>query len=122
MKKTKCEECEYRGYSPEVCKFHSIQDGSCEEMEDSENHPLKTISKAVAVGAGAGLAATVAGIAVGPIIGLKAALGHAVAAKITAGGGVAGAGVNVARKLKKGTSKTKPARKKQTLLPMYLKG
>ena len=121
MKKPKCEACEFRGYSPEVCRFHSTKDGSCEESDDTKDHPLKTISKAVAVGAGAGVAVTLAGMAVGPIIGLKAALGHAVAAKITAGSGVAGAGVNVARKLKKGESKAK-TKKKAALLPMYLKG
>ena len=121
MKKTDCEACEYRGYSPAVCKLHSIKDGSCEEPEDCGKHPLKTISKAVALGAGAGLVATVAGIAVGPSIGLKAALGHAVAAKLTAGGGVVGAGANVARKLKKSKSKAK-TKKKPALLPMYLKG
>jgi hypothetical protein len=121
MKKAKCDTCEFRGYSTEVCRFHSTQDGSCEEPDDTGKHPLKTITKAVAVGAGAGVAVTIAGMTVGPIIGLKAALGHVIAAKITAGSGVAGAGVNVARQLKKGKSKAK-TKKKPVLLPMYLKG
>lgn len=121
MKKAKCDTCEFRGYSTEVCRFHSTQEGSCEESDDTGKHPLKTIGKAVAVGAGAGVAVTIAGMAVGPIIGLKVALGHTIAAQITAGSGVAGAGANVARKLKKGKPKAK-TKKKPVLLPMYLKG
>jgi hypothetical protein len=121
MKKAKCEACEFRGYSTEVCRLHSTHDGSCKEPDDTSKHPLKTITKAVAVGAGAGVAVTIAGIAVGPIIGLNAVLGHAIAAKIIAGSGVVGAGASVARKLKKGSSKAK-APKKRVLLPMYLKG
>jgi len=122
MKKVKCETCEYKGYSAEICRFHSIRGNSCDELDPGRDHSLKRIGKAVVLGAGAGLAATFTGIAVAPIIGLKAALGHAIAAKITVGGGVAGAGVNVARKLKKGESKTRPAKRRQMLLPMYLKG
>ncbi len=119
MKKAKCEACEYRGYSPEVCRFQSSLDGSCEGPDG--NNALKTISKAIVVGAGAGVAVTIAGMAVGPIMGFKAVLGHAVAAKITAGSGVAAAGVNVARKLRKGELKSK-TKKKPVLMPMYLKG
>lgn len=66
--------------------------------------------------------ATVVGMGAVPVVGLKAAIGHAMAAKITAGGGVAGAGVNVARKAAKGESGAKQRKKKRILLPLYLKG
>lgn len=122
MKKVKCESCEYKGYSAEICRYHSLRGGSCSEEDFTSRPAFMRIGKVVALGAGAGLAATFTGMVVAPIIGLKAALGHAIAAKITVGGGVAGAGVNVARKMKKTESGTKPARKRPILLPTYLKG
>lgn len=121
MKKLKCDACEYRGYSAELCKLHFSQDGSCEVPDGGWNHPLVKIGKAVVVGAGAGVAMTIAGIAVGPLIGFNALLGPASIAKISAGAGVAGAGVNVAQKMKKGKAKPKN-KKRSVLLPMYLRG
>lgn len=122
MKKSKCETCEYKGYSPEVCKLHSSKGGATNEDQCGFDHPLKRVGKTLAFGAGAGVAAAFAGIAVAPVIGLKALLGHAVAAKITAGG-VAGAGVNIARKWKKNSEgPSRRIRKRKSLLPMYLKG
>ena len=128
MKKAKCEACEYKGYSLEICRYHTANGGSCDTGDSGEHQPLKKMGKAVAWGAGAGLAAMVAGMGVAPIIGLQAVLGHA-AAKM-AMGGVAGAGVNVARHWKKGEAKPKQkpkhkpkmARKRAVMLLMYLKG
>jgi hypothetical protein len=122
MKKTDCQKCEFKGYSAEICRYHSINGRSCDKPNAGEQRSLKTMGKALVLGAAAGLTAIVTGIVVGPIIGLNAALGHAVAAKMTVGGGVVGAGVNVTRKWKQGEFKPKPARKRAILLPMYLKG
>ena len=121
MRKIKCDACEYRGYSAELCKLHSTQDGSCDVPEEGWNHPLVKIGKAVVYGAGAGVAMTLAGIAVGPIIGFNALLGPAGIAKLSAGAGMAGAGVNVAQKWKKSKSKAKN-KKRSVPLPMYLRG
>lgn len=132
MKKVQCEACEYKGYSLEICRYHSAKGGFCNTGDSGEHQLLKKMGKAVAWGAGAGMAAMVAGIGLAPLIGLHAILGHA-AAKMTMGG-LAGAGVNVARHWKKGDGKPKPKaaqkkvaqkkadRKKAFLLPMYLKG
>lgn len=123
MKKPKCETCEYKGYSIEFCRYHSISGGGCETPGPAAvQHPVKRIGKAVAVGAGAGLAATFAGIALGPFVGLKAIVSHAIATKITVGGGVAGAGINAALNIKGDASKGRPGRKRPLLVPHYVKG
>jgi len=80
-----------------------------------------TVGKTVALGAGVGAMAAVVGIGAAPVVGLKAAIGHAMVAKITAGGSAAGAGVNVARKAAKRKSGAKQTKKKRLLLPLYLK-
>lgn len=76
----------------------------------------------MALGAGVGAMAAVVGIGAAPVVGLKAAIGHAMVAKMTAGGSVAGAGVNVARNAVKRKSAAKKKKKKRALLPLYLKG
>ena len=127
MKKPKCETCEYRGYSPEICKFHSAKGNICDD-DPEQDESLKRIGKTVVLGAGAGVVAGVAGVAVAPIVGLKAAMahavGHAVGAKVTVGtavgGGVAGAGVEAAKTRKKGKSGTKQTRRRTILTPLYL--
>jgi hypothetical protein len=65
--------------------------------------------------------AAVVGIGAVPVVGLKAAIGHAMAAKMTAGGSAAGAGINMARKATKSLSRAKQRKKKRLLLPLYLK-
>jgi len=61
------------------------------------------------------------GIGVAPAVGIKAAIGHVAAAKLTAGGGVVGAGVNVFRKTRKARFGGEQGKKKRILLPLYLK-
>ncbi|NVM23833.1 MAG: hypothetical protein HWN68_18895 [Desulfobacterales bacterium] len=80
------------------------------------------MGKTAALGAGVGAMAAVVGIGAVPVVGLKAAIGHAMVAKVTAGGGAAGAGINVARKAAKRKSGAKQRKKRRTLLPLYLKG
>jgi hypothetical protein len=119
-KKPKCETCQFRGYSSNFCKLH-LQKVSKDDCESCNSHrTLKSVGKTAAVGAGFGAMATVAGMAAVPAVGLKAIIGHAVAAKIAAGGGVAGAGVNVARQAAKRKSAAKERKKRRVLLPLYL--
>ncbi len=121
-KKPKCETCEFRGYSSDFCKVH-LKKVTEEDCENCDSHrSFRSVGKTAALGAGVGAIAAVVGIGAAPVVGLKAAIGHAVAAKMTAGGGVAGAGVNVARKAVKRKSGAKQRKKKRLLLPLYLKG
>lgn len=120
MKASRCETCEFKGYSPEVCRLHLSKGSGAQEDKDMPCRPINWIGKTAAVGACAGVAATFAGLFAAPVVGLKALIGHSVAAKMTAGG-AAGAGVNLARKWKRSpTSPQKPA-KRGSILPMYLK-
>ena len=93
MKKNKvnCETCSYRGYSSDFCKFHhkKITEFADEDCHPQSRHLYKKIGKAATIGAGAGVLATTVGLAAAPAIGLKAAIGHTMAVKITAGGGAA---------------------------------
>ncbi|HUV49770.1 MAG TPA: hypothetical protein VMW78_01945 [Anaerolineae bacterium] len=91
-----CATCEFRGYSAYVCKLHHKK---MTGKECDSRGSLKCIGKTVAVGAGAGIiASTVGMIAMLPAIGIKTLFAHLLAVKVGAGGGVAGAGVNLARK------------------------
>ncbi len=110
-----CERCELSGYSPDVCKVHA-------KMIAENNHetffpkiPLKMVGKTAAVGAGCGVAATFALVAL-PAVAAKAALGFLMAAKISAGGGVIGAGINVAKKAKGIKPPDKPRKKRRILI------
>ncbi|MBF0120641.1 MAG: hypothetical protein HQK79_17575 [Desulfobacterales bacterium] len=103
MKKiSPCDTCEFRGYSPELCKLH-LRKISKNGSKDCPNHaPLKEISKKVAVGAGVGVMTMFVGMAAVPAAVLKALFGHVMTTKMTAeaGGGVVGAVINVFRKNK----------------------
>ena len=129
----KCEACQFRGYSLDFCKLHqkNITDVTDDNCHTYSHEMYKKMGKTVALGAGVGVLATTAGIAAVPAIGLKtiighsalahSGIGHALAIKLTAGGGAAGAGVNVARRSKKSHSKGNQKRKRSVLLPLYLK-
>ena len=122
MKKNRsnCETCQFRGYSPDFCKFHKKE---ITKLEDGSCHPqsfYRKMGKKAALGAGVGVVAATAGLAVVPAVGLKAAIGHLLAAKITAGGGAAGAGINVVRNARKNYGGARRYRKRHVLLPLYL--
>lgn len=121
MKRSQCETCEYKGYSPEVCRLHSSKSSKASFEECIPPHSIKKIGKTAVLGACAGLVATIAGLATAPVIGLKTLLWHGAVTKMTAGGAV-GAGVNVVRKWKGSSSIPKSAGKKNTLFPASLKG
>ncbi len=125
MKKNKvnCETCSYRGYSSDFCKYHhkKITELANEDCHSHSRDLYKKIGKAATLGAGAGVLATTVGLAAVPAIGIKAAIGHSLAAKLTAGGGAAGAGANVVRRSKKNNSGANQKQKNPVLLPLYLK-
>jgi len=110
-----CERCELSGYSPDVCKVHHKMIVGNTHETFFPKVPLKTVGKSAAVGAGCGVAATFAFVAL-PAVAAKAALGFLMAAKISAGGGVVGAGINVAKKAKKIKPPDKPRKKKRILI------
>ena len=125
MKKNRvnCETCRFRGYSSDFCKIHQkkITEVAHQGCHSHSRDLYKKIGKAATFGAGAGVLATTVGLAAVPAIGIKAAIGHSLAAKLAAGGGAAGAGVNVARRTKKGKSGAEPKQKNNVLVPLYLK-
>lgn len=96
MKKTnlKCDCCPVRGYSQEICTYHLKHPNGREEGCSTSRWGFWG-AKAL-VGAGVGLTGVVAGMAVLPVVGAKAAIGHLVGAKIAGSGCALGAGTNVA--------------------------
>jgi hypothetical protein len=119
--KIKCETCQLRGYSPDFCKVHQKKISDV-DVENCHPQPLsRRVGKTVALGAGVGVVVATVGIAAVPAVGLKAAIGHALAVKLTAGGGAAGAGINVARSARKNHPGPQRDKKNRVLLPLYLK-
>ncbi|HIJ20412.1 MAG TPA: hypothetical protein HPP58_05135 [Deltaproteobacteria bacterium] len=120
-KKNKCEACYLRGYNPEYCRWHKkaisgIAIGACESTDF-----YKKLGKTAAIGAGIGIVSVTAGIAAAPVLGFKAIVGHALAAKVTAGGGGAAvAGVKMWRTSANGRGAAKRIQRKKMLLPFYL--
>ena len=120
-KKMDCETCHLSGYSSEFCKLHRKM---ITEVDFKNRYPrdfYKRMGKRAVLGAGVGVVATTFGLAAAPAVGLKMAVGHALAAKITAGGGAACAGINVTRGTRKGHPRAKLSRKRHVLMPLYLK-
>ena len=119
--KLKCERCQLRGYSPDFCRWHKKKIAGIDVKKCYPQDFYKRVGKRVILGAGVGVVAATAGLAVAPAIGLKMAIGHALAAKITAGGCAAGAGINMTRGAWKGHPYAKLTRKREVLMPLYLK-
>jgi len=102
--KLKCDSCEVRGYSHDLCKAH-IRKMAIERNDEGCPRYTPSIikhTKTAAYGAGIGLVAVYGGLAAIPTIGLKGLFGHLTAAKLSAeaGGGLAGAGINIFRRAK----------------------
>jgi hypothetical protein len=121
MKKMECETCQIKGYSPEVCRLHASKVSKSNPDKCIPPHSAKRIGKTAVLGACAGLVVTIAGLAAAPLIGIKALLWHGAVTKMSAGGAV-GAGLNVVRKWKGGSSSPEGEGKKNTLLPASPKG
>ena len=120
-KKTKCEACHLRGYNPEYCRWHRKTIPGI-EMEDCEPTDFyRKLGKTAAIGAGIGVVSATAGIVAAPVLGVKALIGHAMATKVTAGGGGAAvAGIKVWCKFPRRHETTKRTQRKRALLPLYL--
>lgn len=120
-KKTKCETCHLRGYNPEYCRWHrktipGLEIEGCEPLDF-----YRKLGKTAAIGAGIGVASAVAGVAAAPALGVKMLIGHALAAKVAAGGGGAAvAGLKVWRKFPRRRGTAKQIRRRRALLPLYL--
>ncbi|MEE8380768.1 MAG: hypothetical protein V3R78_02670 [Thermodesulfobacteriota bacterium] len=120
MKKTKseCDTCAVVGYSPDLCKMHLRH--LAKEKKGSprtEGEPQQDLGRKVAIGAGVGVACTVAGMAAMPVFGMHALLGHLVAAKIAGVGGVTGAGANIVLK----SEKNPPVKKSHKKRGLFVK-
>ncbi|MFH1489205.1 MAG: hypothetical protein ABII06_09890 [Pseudomonadota bacterium] len=121
-KKMKCETCELNGYNAEFCRWHKKKITEIDVRNCRPQDFYKKIGRTAVLGAGVGVVAATAGLAVVPAVGLKGFVGHAIAAKLTAGGGAAGAGINLARHAKESHPESKKSKKKSILLPLYLNG
>ena len=97
----RCATCPLQGRFPEVCRIHRQQ------MIRKTSHGLSCSHNGwvcwgmrIATGAGVGLAGAVAGLAVVPVFGAKALLGHMIGYQIAGAASATGASVNVAMKIK----------------------
>jgi len=89
-----CKDCEFKGYSPQVCAVHIRH---CRKRQGQERKPVSPSVKIGAktlAGAGIGVAAVVLGSAAVSLVG-GAALLHAVLFKLGAGAGLAGGGIGL---------------------------
>ena len=122
-KKLKCETCELNGYNSDFCRWHRKKITEIDVKACRPQDFYKKVGRTAILGAGIGVVAATAGLAAIPVVGLKGVIiGHALAAKLTAGGGAAGAGINVAMHAKENPSGSKRDKKKGVLLPLYLGG
>jgi hypothetical protein len=105
-----CRDCEFKGYSPQVCRLHAQH---CQKLGARPQRPLppaiKTSAKALA-GAGLGVAAVVVGSAMVSFVGGAAVL-HAVLGKLILGAGMAGGGVGLYRGINKSKHEANPGPK-----------
>lgn len=117
-----CKACSIRGYSSEICALHHKYMADCESGQRtnwlaSESKQLK-VGKMVALGACAGVMTSALGVSAACLIGLKGLCETILAAKVVAGGGVAGALANVALKSEKGAPKK--ATKRKSFIPPFV--
>lgn len=115
-----CKSCSIRGYSPEICALHHrmMPDGDEEPCPRwwSLNHTQKKVGKTLAIGACAGLLTSALGVSAACLVGLKSVCETIIAAKLVAGGGMAGAITSVA--IKKGDAEAaKQSRKRKHFVP-----
>ena len=120
-KKSKCEACHLRGYNPEYCRWHKKNIPGMEVEDCEPNDFYRKLGKAAAIGAGIGIVSAAAGVAAAPALGVKALIGHALAAKMTAGGGGAAVGgAKVWYKFPRRRETEKRVQRRKVLLPLYL--
>lgn len=101
-----CQDCEYRGYSPQFCAVHVKH---CRKNNGKKSKPLpssvKVGAKALA-GVGLGMGLVVFSSAAVSLVG-GAALLHAALIKIGAGAGITGGGIGLYKGLKEHMSEEK---------------
>jgi len=120
-----CKQCSIRGYSPEICSLHHkmMPDGDGEPCERWWDFDLshKKIGKTLALGACAGILTSALGVSAACFIGLKGLCETLIAAKLVAGGGMAGAMAGVAIKKGEDADAAKLSKKRKHFVPpMYL--
>ncbi|MBF0529937.1 MAG: hypothetical protein HQK55_11835 [Deltaproteobacteria bacterium] len=114
-----CEKCEFKGYSADICKLHHKMNTKQLNRACHGQTGWNGLKSSLAVGAGAAILTTLAGVAAAPALGLKAAFDLALALKIGVGAGVGAAALNVAKKKKPSKLKISPSKKrKKILLPL----
>lgn len=87
-----CKDCEFRGYSPQVCMLHAKhRNQALGRPRKALSVPVKVSAKTVA-GAGVGVAAVVFGSAMVSLVGGATVL-HAMLLKMSIGAGLAGGGI-----------------------------
>lgn len=120
-KKIKCESCHLRGYNLEYCRWHKkVLLGSDIGYCHADDF-YKKLGKTAVIGAGIGLVSATVGVAAAPALGLKAFVGHALAAKLTGGGGGAAiGGIKAWRKSHEKRRMPTGTERKKVLLPFYL--
>ena len=100
-----CGDCEFKGYSPQLCIVHAKH---CRQHEGEERKPLppslRIGAKALA-GVGVGMGAVILGSAAISLVG-GAALIHALLVKLSAGAGLTGGGIGFYRGLTEAKEKT----------------
>ncbi len=87
-----CQDCEYKGYSPQFCTVHVKH---CRKNQGRERKPIPNSVKVGAktlAGVGVGMGAVVLGSAAVSLVG-GAVVVHAILLKLGAGAGLAGGGI-----------------------------
>ena len=97
-----CKECEFNGYSRQLCMVHTRSCTMHPELEDKELPPSVKIGAKALVGAGVGIATVILGFTAVSLVG-GVALVHGALFKLGAGAGLAGGGVGFL----KGVTQTK---------------
>ena len=117
-----CKACSIRGYSPEICALHQkhLVDSEADQGSSWWSSDTKQckVGKLVALGACAGVLTSALGVSAVCLVGLKGVFETLLAAKVVAGGGVAGAVASVALKSEGGSPKLAKKRK-HFVPPLY---
>lgn len=92
-----CRNCEFRGYSPQLCAFHHSR---CAGSTRKPVPPSIELAATTAAGAGLGVALVVLGSAAVALVTGPVAV-HALLVKLCVGAGAAGGGFGLAKGLKK---------------------
>ncbi len=110
--KAKCEACEFKGYSPELCKVHHKKLVNEKPAPGCPAKPgtLGRVGKSAAVGAGMGIASAIGGMAFLPAGMLKSVLGPYILFKMGVGTCGAGASYGLFNRKKNGITPRAPRR------------